>query len=172
MKRVAVYGGSFDPITKGHEWVISEALTLFDKLYVTVCPNPNKKAMFTLHERSELIQKVCSCYGKKVEVVIRRGVYLVNFAEESKATHLVRGIRNASDLEVERLMRQVNTRINPKVRTLFLHTPKEFEEVSSSMVKSLMGILGWEEVIREYVSPDVADALVEKHLETRNDDDP
>lgn len=163
MRRVAVYGGSFDPVTRGHEWVIEEALTLFDTLHVVVCPNSTKKPMFDHRTRMDFIEEVCKKYGKRVQVHYLTGLYLATFASRLKASHLVRGIRNASDLEVEKLLRQVNAKICPGVRTLFLHTPKEFEEVSSSMVKSLMGFLGWVDVVREYVSPIVVDALIRAH---------
>lgn len=166
-KRVAMYGGSFDPITKGHEWVIEEALSLFDKLYVVVCPNSSKTPMFDLAERQELVEKVCRGYGKNVVVESMTGLYLVEYAFRRGATHLIRGIRNASDLEAEKLMRQVNANIRLDVKTLFLHTPKEFEEVSSSMVKSLLGLEGWVDVVEEYVSHEVVDAFVSKGVIVR-----
>jgi pantetheine-phosphate adenylyltransferase len=161
-QRTAVYGGSFDPVTKGHEWVIEETLELFDKLHIVVGVNATKKPMFDLNTRQELIESVCGLYGKRVVVQgLPPNMFLVNFAKMVGATHLIRGIRNATDLEAERLMRQVNHRICPSVRTLFLHTPKEFEEVSSSMVKSLMGIDGWDDLAYEYVAPCVVGCLRE-----------
>lgn len=159
MKRIAVYGGSFDPITKGHEWLIEEALSLFDELHVVVAKNSAKSAMFDIPTRIAQVKEVCGHHGDSVFVHALGNVFLVDYASSIGASHLIRGIRSVSDLEAERLIRQVNANINPGIKTLFLHPPKEFEEVSSSMVRSLIGIDQWVGVATKYVSPCVLKAL-------------
>ncbi|WP_215781183.1 MULTISPECIES: pantetheine-phosphate adenylyltransferase [unclassified Paludibacterium] len=149
MKR-AVYAGSFDPVTNGHLWMIREAVELFDELVVAVGVNPDKHCTFTVEERVEMLNAVTQGFNKlRVEVFSNQ--FLVNYAQTVDANYIVRGIRTASDYEYERTMRYINTDLHPDITTIFLLPPREYAEVSSTMVKGLVGPRGWETVIRQYV---------------------
>ncbi len=153
----AVYGGSFDPITRGHEWLVDEALALFDRVHVVVCDNPHKKHLFPLDYRFHMTRNELARYGRGVVVHRLGDRYLVQLAEELGATHLLRGVRTSSDLEAEQIMRRVNDQLSGgSVKTLLMHPPRELEDVSSGLVRSLVGPRGWQEAVRRYVSPQVA----------------
>lgn len=154
----AVYAGSFDPITHGHLWIVNEARELFDKLTVAIGVNPEKKYSFSLETRLELLHEVLP-EDEKIEVTHFDNRYLVDYAEEVGAQYIVRGIRSPSDYEYERVMRQINEDIRPDVTTIFLMPSREVAEVSSSMVKGLVGPAGWEEQVRRYVPQPVFEAL-------------
>ena len=164
MSTIGLYAGSFDPPTNGHVWMIQESARLFDKLVVSVGINPDKKTMFSLKDRLEMLSDIT----KDIEVgsiVIGsfEGQYLVDYAKGYNvgATHLVRGIRNSTDYEFERQMRHVNFDLNPKINTVFLMPPRDISELSSSLVKGLIGPNGWREVVQRYVP----DAVYKKFIE-------
>jgi pantetheine-phosphate adenylyltransferase len=169
MKKKAVYAGSFDPITKGHEWVIWEALQIFESLTVAIAINPAKKYTFDLEERQQLIR---GCFpdalrnplGTGIELAAIGNEFLVDWANDHDYTHLIRGIRNATDFEFEQAMRNINRDRMPTVETVFLIPPRELCETSSSMVKSLVGVNGWETLAVNYASRHVVDALATKML--------
>jgi pantetheine-phosphate adenylyltransferase len=148
----AVYAGSFDPLTKGHSWVIHEALRLTDKLYVAIGVNPDKKTYFSLKERKEQIHEVLSTkllpseYAR-VEIVSFENELLVHFASRLGATHIIRGIRNINDFQMEFGMNQFNRSINPQIETVFLITPDRLAQTSSSFVKGLVGVGDWESLL-------------------------
>ncbi|BEV72063.1 pantetheine-phosphate adenylyltransferase [Paludibacterium sp. THUN1379] len=145
-----MYAGSFDPVTNGHLWMIREAVELFDELVVAVGVNPDKHCTFTVEERVEMLNAVTQGFNKlRVEVFSNQ--FLVNYAQTVDANYIVRGIRTASDYEYERTMRYINTDLHPDITTIFLLPPREYAEVSSTMVKGLVGPRGWETVIRQYV---------------------
>jgi len=146
----AVYAGSFDPVTNGHLWMIREAVELFDELTVAVGVNPEKRCTFSVEERVEMLRAVTRGFSKlKVEVFENQ--FLVNYARSVGANYIVRGIRTASDYEYERTMRYINSDLHGDITTIFLLPPREYAEVSSTMVKGLVGPEGWEGVIRHYV---------------------
>lgn len=149
MKR-AVYAGSFDPVTNGHLWMIREAVELFDELVVAVGVNPDKHCTFSAEERVDMLTAVTQDFNK-LKVDVFRNQFLVNYAQTVDANYIVRGIRTASDYEYERTMRYINTDLHPDITTVFLMPPREYAEVSSTMVKGLVGPRGWETVIRQYV---------------------
>lgn len=150
----SVYAGSFDPITKGHEWIIEHAP---HPLVVAVATDPRKSYRFDLQTRIRLVQK---SVPQGVDVVDIGADYLVNFAVQLGAGYIVRGIRSASDYEAERAYVAVNRTIAPDGPAhLFLMPPPELEAVSSSIVKALVGPPGWETVVSRYVSPHVLEAL-------------
>lgn len=155
----AVYAGSFDPITNGHVWMIEQGVRLFDRLTVAVADNPDKKYAFDLEKRVKLVQAVCDQAGGEVAWIGSR--FLVDYAKLADASHLLRGIRNAADAEYERAMRNVNGDHAPRVQTIFLMPPRELCEVSSSMVKGLVGPDGWEKVVERYVPAATLQALQE-----------
>ena len=160
--RHAVYAGSFDPITNGHLWIIEQACGLFDKLTVAIGDNPEKTYTFSHDERLELI-KASIPSSDRAEVAHFDNRYLVDYASEIGAQYVVRGIRSPGDYEYERVMRQINQDLRPEITTVFLMPPREIAEVSSSMVRGLVGPEGWQEHVRNYVPTPVFDAMLSLH---------
>ena len=160
--RKAVYAGSFDPITLGHLWVIQQAAPLFDQLVVAIGVNPDKKTSFSIEDRLQFIIRstvgIANCTVDSFE-----NKYLVDYADHIGAGYIVRGIRNESDFTYERAMRHVNSDLRPEVLTVFLMPPREIAELSSSMVKGMVGPTGWESVVRRSVPPCVFEALNAAH---------
>ncbi len=156
--RIAVYAGSFDPPTNGHLWMIQQALELFDHVYVAIGDNPSKSYTFTRDQRMEFLQDaIPSCERLTVSNFDNR--YLVNYAKSVNATHIIRGIRSPQDYEYERVMRNINGDMAPDIQTVFLMPPRDIADLSSSMVKGLVGPNNWEDVVRRYVPTNVFAAL-------------
>jgi len=164
VNKIGLIAGSFDPITNGHTWLIKQALTLVDVLYVVIGNNPAKRYMFSELERTNLVKAVCEDAGVYDRIVVQSTSteMLVNVAFNLNVDFLIRGIRNASDFEYESQMLLINRRIQPSINTVFLIPPRELTEVSSSTVKSLVGFTSWGGVVTNYVSPCVLAALQEK----------
>lgn len=154
MKSTAVYAGSFDPLTNGHLWIIKQAASLFSKLIVAVGTNPDKKYTFSHAERLRMIREALQDYPH-VEIADFHNRYLVDFAKEHGATTMIRGIRSPQDYEYERVMRHINADMAPEITTIFLMPPRDIAELSSSMVKGLIGPIGWEEQVKRYVPENV-----------------
>ncbi|WP_157314186.1 pantetheine-phosphate adenylyltransferase [Chitinibacter sp. GC72] len=148
--RRGVYAGSFDPVTKGHLWMIEHGVKLFDEMIVAIGENPDKKYTFSLEERVAMLRETTSQMPNlRVEVFQNR--FLVDYAREQGAQFILRGIREAADYEFERKMRYVNADLAPHIDTIFLMPPREIAEISSTMVKGLVGPQGWEGVVKQYV---------------------
>lgn len=157
-KKIAVYAGSFDPLTNGHVWVIKEALKIFDKLIIAIGINPNKKPTFELKKKIEMIKKTFA-NNSKIEIGQIDNKYLVNYAQEVGANFIIRGLRNAKDFEYEFGMCNINSDINPVITTVFLMPPRDLCQISSSMVKKLIGPKNWENVVKKYVPRAVFEEL-------------
>ena len=149
-KRLGVYAGSFDPLTVGHLWMIEQGVTLFDCLIVAVGTNPDKRYTFTLPERLDMLRESLKQY-RHLSVTSFSNQYLIDYARLVGATHILRGIRSESDYEYERTMRNINGDLDSGICTVFLMPPRAIAEVSSSMVKGLVGPKGWRRVVRKYV---------------------
>lgn len=171
-KRIGMIAGSFDPITNGHTWLIEQALTVVDKLYVIVGNNPAKKYMFTDAERVLLIDAVCDPMDahrpKRIFTTFLDNKLLINVAAELGCNFLIRGIRNAEDFNYESQVLLINRKIQPGIETLFFIPPRELTEVSSSTVKGLMGFEGWEDVVSTYVAKPVLKALKKRVKERQS----
>jgi pantetheine-phosphate adenylyltransferase len=161
-RRVCVYAGSFDPLTVGHLWMIQEGVRLFDRLIVAVGINPGKKYTFTQEERLAMIRESTRQF-RNVSVDSFSNRYLINFAQQVGATHVLRGIRTESDYEFERTMRNINGDLDSGICTVFLMPPRGIAEVSSSMVRGLIGPVGWRQIVRQYVPPPVYRRLLQSH---------
>lgn len=161
--RKAVYAGSFDPVTRGHLWMIDQAAKLFDSLVVAVGDNYKKNYTFTLEQRVGFLQDL-TCQYSNIEVSHFTNEFLVNYAKRVGVNYIVRGIRNSQDYEFEKTMRHVNSDLDINITTVFLLPPRHFAEVSSSMVKGLVGSDGWEDVVTQYVPSIVLAALSQEHL--------
>ena len=156
--RTAVYAGSFDPPTNGHLWMIKQGLQIFDRLYVAIGSNPSKNYSFTVEERLQLLREsIPSCERLTISEFNNR--FLVDYARDVDADYILRGIRAADDYEYERVMRHINSDMAPNITTTFLMPPRDIAELSSSMVKSLIGPEGWQETVRRYVPEPVFAAL-------------
>ncbi len=148
--RIAVYAGSFDPVTNGHLWIMQQASLLFDTLIVAIGENKAKDYTFSLEERFNFIQLSTIGY-QNIEIAQYKDEFLVNYAKRMGAKFIVRGIRNSSDYEYEKIMHNVNLDLCPEISTIFLIPPRNFVEVSSSLIKGLVGPVGWEAVVKKYV---------------------
>ena len=160
--RKAVYAGSFDPITLGHQWIIEQAAPLFDQLVVAIGVNPDKRATFSVEERLRFIVETTSGIANCATATFENK-YLVDYADHIGAGYIIRGIRNESDFTYERAMRHINSDLRPEVLTLFLMPPRHLAELSSSMVKGMVGPEGWESVVQRSVAPCVFQALKAVH---------
>ncbi|MBR3691210.1 MAG: pantetheine-phosphate adenylyltransferase [Clostridia bacterium] len=133
--KIAIYPGSFDPVTNGHFDIIKRAAKLFDKLVVVVMVNKSKQAAFTIDERVEMLRRVTEGIPK-VEVDSHTGL-LAEYARERHACTVVKGLRAVSDYEYEFQMALANRRLNPNLETVFLPARGEFQFLSSSVVKEI-----------------------------------
>ena len=133
--RIAVFPGSFDPLTKGHEEIIRKALPLFDKIYVAIGENANKKYCFPLEKRQQWIRQVFF-QESAVEVAVYEGL-TVDFCRKVKAQFILRGLRNPLDFQYEKDIAEANRRLVPEIETVFLLSSPELAHVSSSLVREL-----------------------------------
>lgn len=159
--RTAVYAGSFDPPTNGHLWMIERGLEMFDRLIVAIGNNPSKRYSFTVAERLELL-RASTPSAENLVIAHFDNRYLVDYARKKDAKYVLRGIRSPHDYEYERVMRQINADMAPEITTVFLMPPRDIAEVSSNMIKSLIGPDGWEDTVRRYVPAPVFDLLVKQ----------
>ena len=132
----AVFSGSFDPITKGHEDIILRALPLFDEIIVAIGVNIMKKNSFTLEQRLQWIKDTFADYPK-VKVTHYEGL-TVDFCKENGANYIIRGLRGSIDLEYESTIAEANKKINPEIETIFFMTDPSLRCVSSTVVRDLL----------------------------------
>jgi pantetheine-phosphate adenylyltransferase len=156
-----IYAGSYDPPTNGHLWMIEQGARLFSKFYVAVGQNSQKEYTFSMDERMQMLEEMCARY-RNVEVVHFENKFLVKYAESIGVDYILRGIRNEKDYTYERGMRYVNSNMNDTIQTLFVMSPRHLVEVSSSLVKGLVGSDDWEQVVREYVPDTVYYKMLNK----------
>ena len=136
MPKVVIYPGSFDPVTNGHIDIVERGLKLFDKLIVSILYNPNKKYLFALEERMEML-KDCLKKFKNVEIDSFDGL-LVNYAASRKAHAILRGLRAMSDFEFEFQMALMNRRLNREIQTVFLMPGLRRIFTSSTIIKEIV----------------------------------
>ena len=156
--KIAIYPGSFDPLTFGHLDVIERAAKLFDKLIVLVAVNSSKQPHFTLEERRQHITEVCS-HLDNIEVHAIEGL-LVDALNKYDGCAVVRGLRSISDFEYEIHMAMMNRDLNPKCETVFLMPSPETSFVSSRMIREVAKLGG---DINKFVPPVIAQVLKEKY---------
>ena len=156
--KIAVYAGTFDPITKGHISVLSRAAKLFDKVIVAVAADNNKHTLFTLEERKALAEASVKNFDN-VEVDTFTGL-LVNYAKVRGASALIRGLRMVSDFEYEMQMATFNKDLCHELETVFFIADAELSYISSSQVRGIAGLGG---DVNRYVTEEVARALRDKY---------
>lgn len=161
IRQLAVYAGSFDPLTIGHLWMIEQGIALFPKLVVAIGINPEKRYTFSVEERLAMLRDSVG-HLRGIEFASFTQQFLITYAKSVGATHVMRGIRSESDYEYERVMRNINGDLNADITTVFLMPPRDIAEVSSSMVKGLIGPAGWQRVVKPYVPKPVFQSLVER----------
>jgi pantetheine-phosphate adenylyltransferase len=152
--RVAIYAGSFDPITRGHEDLMHRSLEYVDRLVVAVATNSTKTPLFTIEERVGLIRAALD--GEPRIEVRSFGGLLVDFAREVGASLLVRGLRAVSDFEYEYQMALMNRHLSPKLETVFMMPSLDTTYISASMVREVARFGG---DVHDLVHPKVAEAL-------------
>ena len=136
MKKIAVFPGSFDPITKGHESVIKRAIPLFDKLFVAIGLNAEKKGFFPVEQRLEWLRSVFKDHPS-VEIIEYSGL-TVDLCKKLDAGYLLRGLRTSADFEFERSIGQTNRTLNPNVETVFFLTAPEYTSLNSGIVRDIV----------------------------------
>jgi len=135
--RIGIYPGSFDPLTNGHLDIIERAKRICDKLYVAVARNSDKKPLFSVEERIEMLSKCCDGEGcASLEIVSFEGL-LADFCKEKKIDIIIRGLRAIVDFEYEYAIALMNRQLAPGVETTFLMAKSEYSFVSSNMVKEV-----------------------------------
>ena len=154
---IAVYSGTFDPLTLGHEDVVHRAAQMFDKVVVAVAAAHHKKTLFTLDERLALAQEVTQGIGN-VSVVPFSGL-LCDFVQSQGASVIVRGLRSVTDYDYETQMAGMNRHLAPQVDTIFLHTSASVQHISSTLVREISTLGG---KVEGLVSPAVLRALQTK----------
>ena len=134
--KTAIFPGSFDPFTKGHEAIAEQALRLFDKVIIAIGENIGKRSLLTIEARKRLI---CDLYKDEPRIeCITYSSLTTELAHRMQAAAIIRGVRNTIDFEYERTMAQTNHRLQPDVETLLLLTPPSLADVSSSTVRELL----------------------------------
>ena len=133
MKRIAVYPGTFDPVTKGHIDLVERSLRIFDVVLIAVAANPKKAPLFSLEERIAMFRKVTAAY-RNVVIEGFDGL-LVDYVREKKAVGIIRGLRAVSDFEYEMQMALMNRRLDHTIETVFLMPNEEYSFITSTIVK-------------------------------------
>ena len=136
MEKIAVFPGSFDPLTRGHESIILRSLPLFDKIIVAVGENSGKKSFFPLDQRIGWLEQV---FNNEPRVMIRQYIGLtVDFCRKVNAGYILRGLRTSADFEFERTIGLMNKALNPEVETIFFLSSNEYAAISSSIVREVL----------------------------------
>ncbi|WP_439589842.1 pantetheine-phosphate adenylyltransferase [Hydrogenophaga sp.] len=159
--RVAVYSGTFDPITLGHEDVTRRAALLFDEVIVAVAMAHHKKTRFSLQERLDMVAEVAARMPGRVRVLPFDGL-IMDFCRQQVATAVVRGIRNLTDFDYEAQMAAMNRKLNPAVETVFLLPQAELQCISSTLVREISQLGG---DVSQMVSEPVARRLLPRPLQ-------
>ncbi len=156
--RTAIYPGTFDPITRGHEDLVRRGASLFDKLILAIAESPSKKPRFSLAERVDMAQEVLSDV-KNVEIV-GFNTLLMDFVHQQGAKVVVRGLRAVSDFEYEFQMAGMNRSVYPEVETVFLTPGEQYMFISATMVREIARLGG---DVSKFVQP-----CVNKRLQAQN----
>lgn len=159
-KNIAVYPGTFDPITNGHIDLVERSLGIFDEVIIALAPNPKKIPLFTTDERIEMI-KTATKGLRNVKIDIFNGL-LVDYAKKKNARAIIRGLRAVSDFEYEFQMALMNRRLNNKIETVFLMPSEEYSYLTSSIIKEIAAFKG---SVNGLVPKVVANKLKEKFID-------
>lgn len=158
---MAVYSGTFDPLTLGHEDVARRAASLFDEVIVAVAIAHHKKTRFTLQERLDMVAEAAARMPGRVRVLPFEGL-IMDFCRQQGATAVVRGVRNLTDFDYEAQMAAMNRKLNPAVETVFLLPQSELQCISSTLVREISQLGG---DVSQMVSAPVAERLKSRPLQ-------
>lgn len=158
MAEIAVYPGTFDPITNGHTDLATRGCKIFDKIIIAVAENPQKNTLFSISERIDFVQNIFS-NEKKIEVYPLNKL-LVQFAKDHSATVILRGLRAVSDFEYEVQLASMNRSMEPNIESVFMSPAEEFGFLSSSIIKDIARHDG---KLEKFVHKDVLEALRKKY---------
>ena len=136
VNRIALFPGSFDPITKGHENVIRRALTLFDEIIIGIGINPQKECMFSLEKRTEWIESIF-VKEEKIRVENYEGL-TVDFCKKIKVNYILRGLRTENDFEFEKNIAQMNHSMEPKIESIFMICDPKYSAITSTIVRDII----------------------------------
>jgi len=157
--KVAIYPGSFDPITNGHLDIIIRSAKIVDRLIIAVSKNNKKKTLFEINERVEMIKEVIKNENiSNVEVDTFKGLLMV-YANKKKASIVIRGLRAVSDFEYEFQMTGMNYKLNPKIETIFLMSLDKYQLISSKLIKEINALQG---NVSQFVPKIVENKLIKK----------
>jgi pantetheine-phosphate adenylyltransferase len=161
--RIAVYPGSFDPITNGHLNIIERATNIFDKIIVGVANNPKKSTLFSAQERIDMIKEVTKNLEKvKIQSFSE---LLIDFMKSNKASIIIRGMRAISDFEHESQLALMNKRLAPEIETIFMVTCSEYSYLDSSIVKEIASLNGCiNQLVPEIVEKKLREKLFNKNI--------
>ncbi len=136
MERVAIFPGSFDPFTIGHESIVKRAIPLFDKIIIMIGYNSNKQSFFPIEKREKWINEVFK-NEPKIEVECHEGL-TVDFCRKVDARYILRGLRTSADFEYERAIAQINKKMLPQIESVFLLTMPEHTPINSTIVRDII----------------------------------
>ena len=136
MEKIAIFPGSFDPFTIGHESIVRRSISMFDKIVIMIGFNANKKSFFPIEKRLKWINQVFE-NQPKVEVRVHEGL-TVDFCKEVGAKYILRGLRTSSDFEYERAIAQINKKMHPEIETVFLLTLPEHTPVNATIIRDIV----------------------------------
>lgn len=136
MKRIAIFPGSFDPFTVGHESIVKRAIPLFDKIVIMIGYNSNKRQFFPVEKREKWINEVFK-NEPKVSVECHEGL-TVDFCKKVNASYILRGLRTSADFEYERAIAQINKKMHPQIESVFLLTMPEHTPINSTIVRDII----------------------------------
>jgi pantetheine-phosphate adenylyltransferase len=136
MEKIAIFPGSFDPFTIGHESIVNRALPLFDKIIVMLGLNQSKKYLFSIETRQKMIEELFHD-EPRIKVETHKGL-TIDFCKKHGARYILRGLRTSADFEYERAIAQVNKKMYPEIETVFILTMPEHTPVNSSVVREIL----------------------------------
>lgn len=162
MPRIALYPGSFDPVTNGHLDVVQHAVTLCDRLIVAVAVHPGKKSLFSTEERFEMLSEVCAPIAQKAGCAFEASTYdnlTVTAARKAGATIMIRGLRDGTDLDYEMQLAGMNQAMAPEVHTVFVPASPAVRPITATLIRQIAGMGG---DFSAFVPPSVAAKLKAK----------
>jgi pantetheine-phosphate adenylyltransferase len=134
--KIALFPGSFDPITKAHVDIVKRSVELFDKLYIGIGVNSSKKGLLTIEQREQMIRAVFE-HDERIHVIAYEGL-TVNFCKSISAAYMIRGIRTVSDFEYEKAIAQMNHSLAPDIESIFIVSKPGYSSISSTIVREII----------------------------------